>query len=157
MPSLSPATILSSEVVVTVKAHGLPTAWYTIHPSKGDETQLITFRFSELDEMHRKLVKEVPTLTTRRPPKFFMRNMSDNFIETRREAIEVYLHLVSSDEMATASHAWRGMVKRRKRYERLRGVSCNCRGALKPWKRQYRSMHAEGDHNTFSSVCSIQV
>jgi len=105
------ATILSNNLVVTAKAHGLPTAWYTVHPC-APLIQALTFRFSELDEMHRRLVKEVPTFTGRMPPKTLMRDMSDNFIETRREAIEVYLRRVSTDEMATASRAWHEFVVR---------------------------------------------
>jgi len=96
---------LTSSLVVTAAPQG-SVVWYTIHPSASDTAQFTTFRFSELDEMHGRLSKEVPTFPGRLPPKTLKKNTKPNFIETRRKAIEVYLRLVSTDRMARASTAW---------------------------------------------------
>jgi len=97
--------VLTSDLTVSAATHGT-VVWYTIHPSDSDRTEIKTIRFSELDEMHGRLSKEVPTFPGRLPPKTLKRNANPNFVETRRKAVEVYLRLASTNEMARVSTAW---------------------------------------------------
>jgi len=97
--------VITSNLVVTAVVSG-SVVWYTIHPSEDDKTALKTVRFSELDQMRERLSREVPAFLGRLPPKTLMKNTKPNFVETRRNAIEVYLRQASTDQMAKASGAW---------------------------------------------------
>lgn len=96
---------LTGALVVTAAAHGT-VVWYTILASRSDGTELKTIRFSELDDMHGKLIKEVPSFPGRLPPKTLRRCSTPAFMENRRKAVEVYLRLVATHDVASSSSAW---------------------------------------------------
>jgi len=85
--------------------------WFTIHASESNRHEIKTTRFSELDQMHGQLAKEIPSFPGRLPPKTLRRQTTPDFVERRRAGIEVYLRLVATHQLAQASSAWAEFLK----------------------------------------------
>merc|ERR1719456_509010 len=96
----------SESLVVLARAiEGTSLVTYTILP-KEDGTPLKVSRFSQLDALHKQLIKQVPTFRGRLPAKTMTRHTSVEFVESRRKGIESYLRFAAGDNLVRSSIAW---------------------------------------------------
>eukprot|EP00746_Dinoflagellata_sp_MGD_P164386 gnl/MRDRNA2_/MRDRNA2_92981_c0_seq1.p1 gnl/MRDRNA2_/MRDRNA2_92981_c0~~gnl/MRDRNA2_/MRDRNA2_92981_c0_seq1.p1 ORF type:complete len:808 (-),score=269.04 gnl/MRDRNA2_/MRDRNA2_92981_c0_seq1:387-2810(-) len=74
----------------------------------GTSPQLKTTRFSELDQFHAAVMKEVPEFRGRLPPKTLKRHTRPAFVESRRADIELYLRIMATDRIVSECRAFKG-------------------------------------------------
>jgi len=74
------------------------TVHYNIHIKDGNSQTETTHRYSEFETLHKALVKQFgDSKVVGLPGKKLLGNMSDKFVEERREALEVYLKAICAD------------------------------------------------------------
>merc|ERR1719281_1347014 len=107
MTSPNDAFIVSSRVQGNI-------AWYDIYarPLSGMNTRLWnglirTTRYSELHQLHKAVMKEVPHFQGRLPRKTLIRNTAAAFVESRRCKIQSYLHMMATDTAASQCQAFK--------------------------------------------------
>merc|ERR1719261_845589 len=88
----------SRTLTVTARVEGR-IAYYDIFAGpSASSRQLKTTRFSELDQFHAAVMKEVPHFRGRLPPKTLKRHTRPAFVESRRADIELYLRIMATDK-----------------------------------------------------------
>lgn len=99
------SSVSFGSLVVAKQVRG-NTVWYTVCTSDNGTTKVKTIRFSELVDLHKSLLREVPSLPCRLPRKTLTHKTSDAFVESRRQGIQMYLRTVASHALANKTETW---------------------------------------------------
>merc|ERR1719161_537309 len=97
----------SRALTVTSRMEGKIVYYDVFAGASGNSPQLKTTRFSELDQFHAAVMKEVPSFRGRLPPKTLKRHTRPAFVESRRADIELYLRIMATDRTVAECRAFK--------------------------------------------------